>query len=111
MKSRLSVGAFLVGALSACSLAPTYHEPTTQALPSTYSEAGEWERAQPSESLPRGAWWKLFRDDELDALERQVSDSIHRKSRLCGERALLKIEWSPLANMASQMRIRGKSQR
>jgi multidrug efflux system outer membrane protein len=33
------------------------------------TNAGEWKLAQPSAHLPRGSWWELFGDPELNRLE------------------------------------------
>jgi NodT family efflux transporter outer membrane factor (OMF) lipoprotein len=35
----------------------------------TATNLGEWKPAEPSASLPRGAWWELFGDAELNRLE------------------------------------------
>jgi multidrug efflux system outer membrane protein len=33
------------------------------------TNAGDWKPAQPSAHLPRGSWWEMFGDPELDRLE------------------------------------------
>jgi NodT family efflux transporter outer membrane factor (OMF) lipoprotein len=35
----------------------------------------EWKQAQPSDALARGKWWEIYGDQELNALEEQVSVS------------------------------------
>jgi outer membrane protein, multidrug efflux system len=51
----------------------------TNAMPAAFSgttnlpDAGEWKPAQPAAHLPRGAWWQLFADSELDRIETQVT--------------------------------------
>lgn len=59
-----------------CAVGPNYVKPTT-VEPAAFKEApvdpSEWKVAQPSDAFPRGAWWKLFDDPELDALEEQLS--------------------------------------
>ncbi|MCQ8241086.1 efflux transporter outer membrane subunit [Rhizosaccharibacter radicis] len=72
-------GALLLGAaamaLSGCDLAPTYREPS-YLLPSSYQGSGPFKLARPGDALPRGPWWELFGDPELDALEvRAVRDN------------------------------------
>jgi NodT family efflux transporter outer membrane factor (OMF) lipoprotein len=62
-------------ALGGCSLSPRYQRPTTPAPPDTYKEAGDWKVATPADNVPRGAWWTMFQDPDLDALEAQVSDA------------------------------------
>ncbi|MFW2851386.1 efflux transporter outer membrane subunit [Sphingomonas sp. TX0543] len=58
--------------LAGCNLAPAYRPPTTVAIPSSFKEAPGWAAANPGDAAPRGAWWNLFNDPALDALERKV---------------------------------------
>ncbi len=80
MRMRFStISAATVAVLIAgCSVGPDYHKPAaikSQEMPAAFSgstptnNAGEWKTAQPSANLPRGAWWKIFNDPELDRLE------------------------------------------
>ena len=63
--------------LAGCTVGPNYHRPSalgTNAMPASFagtiaSNLGEWKPAQPSAHLPRGAWWDLFGDPELNRLE------------------------------------------
>jgi NodT family efflux transporter outer membrane factor (OMF) lipoprotein len=57
----------LVGA--SCSLAPTYHVPKSGPVPAQYLELDGWKPAAPMDELPRGNWWRLFNDPQLDDLE------------------------------------------
>ena len=68
----LSCGALTV--LSACMVGPDYVRPKAEA-PAAYKEAGDWKPAQPQDQLPRGKWWELFDDRELNALEDQIDIS------------------------------------
>src|ERR1700689_1063247 len=61
-----------LGLLGGCSLAPTYTTPSSQPPADAYAEAGDWRQAEPVEDRARGAWWTLFQDPELDALEAKV---------------------------------------
>ena len=58
-----------------CAVGPNYVEPSTVA-PAAFKEApadaSEWKVAQPADAFPRGAWWKIFGDADLDALEEQL---------------------------------------
>ena len=69
-KITLAVAA-LCGALSACSMAPPLEIPEVAVAPQ-YKESGPWAAAEPADQLPRGAWWTLYRDSELDALEQRL---------------------------------------
>lgn len=57
--------------LSGCDLAPVYHPPS-MILPSDYRGSGPFVRANPQDQAPRGPWWQMFDDPELDRLERQL---------------------------------------
>src|ERR1700755_3156086 len=58
--------------VSACELAPPYRAPTVPAA-ITYLESIEWTTARPADDTPRGPWWHMFSDPELDAIENDVS--------------------------------------
>ena len=68
----VALAAALGLALPACSLAPRYHRPALPDPPSTYKESGDWQRAMPADAQPRGPWWQMFGDEELNDLEAQV---------------------------------------
>jgi NodT family efflux transporter outer membrane factor (OMF) lipoprotein len=70
----LTAGLF-TAALCACSLAPDYKPPDSVPATNAYKEAGDWKAAQPVDNESRGAWWTLFQDPQLDALESRVSEA------------------------------------
>jgi NodT family efflux transporter outer membrane factor (OMF) lipoprotein len=63
--------------LAGCAVGPNYHRPDalgTNAMPAAYSadiptNTSIWKPAQPSAHLPRGTWWEVFGDPELNRLE------------------------------------------
>jgi multidrug efflux system outer membrane protein len=67
--------------LAGCSVGPDYHRPSalgTNAVPAQFGDhsitnAGEWKTAAPAAQLPRGAWWQLYADAELNRLETQAA--------------------------------------
>jgi NodT family efflux transporter outer membrane factor (OMF) lipoprotein len=61
--------------VSACSLAPHYTPPSIEAPPQTYQEAAGWRTAQPADEHNRGAWWEIFQDEQLNALEGQATNA------------------------------------
>ena len=71
---RAVIFAFL-GILGGCSLAPTYRTPSSPSPAEAYAEAGDWHMAEPLDSRASGAWWTLFQDPELDALEVKVGEA------------------------------------
>ena len=52
---------------------PDYQKPVT-AIPSDYKSAenGDWKIGQALDNLPKGNWWELFGDPQLNALESQA---------------------------------------
>lgn len=74
MRPRLDCMAVLMAlALQGCSLAPTYHTPSTP-LPATYHEdtaEGPWKAAQPADHL-QPQWWVVFNDPTLNQLQQRL---------------------------------------
>jgi len=60
-------------ALSACSMAPAYHVPTSAAPASAFKADPGWAVAAPADDAAKGDWWKLFGDPGLDALEARLN--------------------------------------
>lgn len=58
--------------LSGCTVGPKYHPPAVPAPPA-YKEVGDWKPAQPNDQNLGGAWWTIFQDPQLDALEQQIN--------------------------------------
>src|ERR1700721_4440893 len=60
------------GVLPGCNLAPAY-DPPHYLLPDSYQGSGAFRVAQPQDALsPRGDWWSLFGDEELNQLEERL---------------------------------------
>jgi outer membrane protein TolC len=73
MQATLRAAAFaFLTILGGCSFAPTYKTPSSPPPAEAYAEAGDWRMADPVDNRARGAWWTLFQDSELDALEAKV---------------------------------------
>jgi NodT family efflux transporter outer membrane factor (OMF) lipoprotein len=60
--------------LSACKTA-TPPPPTIAPLPPAFKENTDWKAAQPADQIPRGTWWQVFHDPQLDALESRIDVS------------------------------------
>ncbi|HEX5061638.1 MAG TPA: efflux transporter outer membrane subunit [Kofleriaceae bacterium] len=61
-------------ALGACVVGPSYQVPPAPTPTSArYKEAGTWKVASPGDALPRGPWWTMFRQPELDALQAHLN--------------------------------------
>ena len=66
--------ALLITMLSACAVGPNYVKPTME-TPAAFKEQIGWKTAQPKDELPRGQWWEIFGDAELNKLVAQVEVS------------------------------------
>ena len=60
--------------LTACTVGPDYVRPAA-VVPAAYKEAAGWKPAQPKDNCIKGAWWEIFSDPQLNALEEQVNIS------------------------------------
>jgi len=65
---------FTILALTGCTVGPDYHRPDA-ATPAAYKEAGDWKAAEPRDDAPRGPWWEIYGDGNLNALVAQVEIS------------------------------------
>jgi NodT family efflux transporter outer membrane factor (OMF) lipoprotein len=70
----LAIFAAICLVVTACTVGPDYHRPIAVAPP-VYKELPGWKVAQPQDEALRGAWWELFQDPQLNALEEQVNIS------------------------------------
>src|SRR5437879_1576621 len=77
---RVSALALLVG----CKVGPDYKRPQATTIPTAYTGATNvvatdsgatngWKVAQPQAQIPKGDWWEIFGDSELNDLESQAS--------------------------------------
>ncbi|HWF84368.1 MAG TPA: efflux transporter outer membrane subunit, partial [Vicinamibacterales bacterium] len=70
------IATLLTLSLGGCAIGPAYHPPAPPASAAFKEPPPEgWRQAQPNEAFPRGAWWTVFSDPQLNALEDQVSIS------------------------------------
>ena len=60
--------------MTGCVVGPDYARPTV-VTPEAYKEVDGWKVAQPKDDVIRGAWWAVFGDPQLNALEAQVNIS------------------------------------
>jgi|HubBroStandDraft_1064217.scaffolds.fasta_scaffold00030_50 multidrug efflux system outer membrane protein len=65
----LLAAALLAG--TGCTVGPGYKRPTAQ-VPDTWKGEGPWQTAAPKDAIPKGAWWQIFHDAELDELEQDL---------------------------------------
>jgi NodT family efflux transporter outer membrane factor (OMF) lipoprotein len=77
--SLLSVATIL---LAGCMVGPNYVKPSTPMAPSFKEEAANssqandgWKPAHPEDRAPRGNWWEIYDDPQLNALEAQIDSA------------------------------------
>jgi outer membrane protein TolC len=74
--------AALLACTAGCTVGPGYKRPTAQ-IPDTWKGEGPWQTAAPKDAIPKGAWWQIFHDAELDRLEQ---DLLHANQSLIAAR-------------------------
>jgi NodT family efflux transporter outer membrane factor (OMF) lipoprotein len=83
--------------LAACHpVGPDYHTPPTpQPQPAAWHTEGPWRPGDPKDQIPKGAWWEIFHDAELNRLETAVlasnQDLVSASARLQQARALASV--------------------
>ena len=65
----------MAAAMAACAPKVRYEKPAPVTAPSAFKESADWKLAAPSAELPRGQWWTIFNDPQLDALEASIDVS------------------------------------
>jgi NodT family efflux transporter outer membrane factor (OMF) lipoprotein len=71
MMNRIAICSLAVIAstgLASCMVGPNYHKPAA-IVPVAYKEAPGWTQAQPADAMPKGDWWTLYNDPDLNRLE------------------------------------------
>ena len=78
------IGLACLGFLAGCAVGPDYKRPEATTIPSAYAGVANvgltnvaatngWKVAQPQAQIPKGNWWQIFHDPELNELESQAS--------------------------------------
>ncbi len=60
--------------ISGCNFAPKYAKPSVQ-TPAAFKEIEGWKNAEPRADAPRGKWWEMYGDTNLNSFEEQVNVS------------------------------------
>ena len=79
-RGRLLLALATLLALAGCKVGPDYVKPDVamtdafkEAAPAAVKDAGTWNPATPADAVQRAAWWTVFGDPQLNALEDQVT--------------------------------------
>lgn len=58
---------------ASCTVGPRYSRPAAPApAPDAWKTQPPWKQAAPKDAIPKGAWWQVFHDSELDGYEQQL---------------------------------------
>lgn len=58
---------------ASCTVGPRYSRPAAPApAPDAWKTQPPWQQAAPKDAIPKGAWWQVFHDSELDGYEQQL---------------------------------------
>ena len=56
-----------------CTVGPRYSRPAAPTpAPDAWKTQPPWQQAAPKDAIPKGAWWQVFHDAELDGYEQQL---------------------------------------
>ena len=95
----------MLGLATACTVGPHYNHPAAPApAPDAWKAAPPWEQAAPKDTIPKGSWWQVFHDPNLDTLENQLLQANQSlaaaRDRLNQARSLARI---PTADLFPQL--------
>jgi len=62
--------------LVGCTVGPKYVQPTVPPPPPAFKETpSNWSQANPQDQLPKGKWWEIYGDAQLNSLEETIAVS------------------------------------
>ena len=70
----LGLTAAVVLLCAGCMVGPDYFKPSVP-MTAAYKEDQGWKLARPRDDIPRGKWWEIFGDPQLNSLDEQVSEA------------------------------------
>ena len=64
---------WLLALTTGCTVGPRYSRPAAPTpAPDAWKTQPPWQQAAPEDAIPKGEWWKVFNDSELNAYEQQL---------------------------------------
>lgn len=94
-------------AVAACTPGPAYHVPRAPLPANDAFKEGEWKPASPNDAIPRGAWWTMFREPELDQLEARlqidnqtIQQALDNYLAACAQVRVARAQYFPTASAA-----------
>lgn len=69
----LSITLVLLALAAGCTVGPRYSRPAAPApAPDAWKTQPPWQQAAPQDAIPKGEWWKIYNDADLNAFEQQL---------------------------------------
>ena len=86
----------LLALTTACTVGPRYRRPPTPVpAPDAWKTQPPWEAAAPKDQIPKGTWWEVFHDSELNGYEQQLLQAnqslVAARDRLNQARSLARV--------------------
>jgi multidrug efflux system outer membrane protein len=116
----LSTAMLLTGLAAGCTVGPRYSRPAAPTpAPDAWKTQPPWEQAAPKDAIPKGEWWKIFNDADLNAYEQQLLQAnqslLAARDRLDQARSLARVAtadfFPQLSADPSAVRERGSANR
>ncbi|MGB8913744.1 MAG: TolC family protein, partial [Candidatus Sulfotelmatobacter sp.] len=116
----LSAAVLLLGFAAGCTVGPRYSRPSAPVpAPDAWKTQPPWEQASPEDAIPKGEWWKIYHDADLNAYEQellQANQSLEAaRDRLNQARSLARVAtadfFPQLSTDPSAVRERGSGNR
>ena len=79
---RLILPFLLIASSASAQIGPDFMKPTTN-VPAKYKGAAVWRESRPLDNAPKGAWWRVFKDEKLNSLmERATTENQQLKAAI-----------------------------
>ncbi len=91
----------LLALTAGCTVGPRYSRPAAPApAPDAWKTQPPWQPAAPKDSIPKGEWWKIYNDADLNSYEQQLLQAnqslVAARDRLDQARSLARVATSGL---------------
>lgn len=91
----------LLALTAGCTVGPRYSRPAAPApAPDAWKTQPPWQLAAPKDAIPKGEWWKIYNDPDLNSYEQQLLQTnqslVAARDRLDQARSLARVATSGL---------------
>ena len=112
---RLVASILLIASSATAQIGPDFMKPTTD-VPAKYKGAPVWRESRPLDNAPKGAWWKVFKDEKLNSLieratteNQQLKAAIARFDQARGSARIARGNFFPAVNLVPVITHQGTS--